>query len=195
MKSKYLPGVFLVCAGILAGVLLVGHHSQPAKLPLAQITSPSPLVSAEVAPATAPEISVPEKIGEPAVKAGKSSNQPSLQNQSIGNVATGKAPAQDPDARTALSLVGADPEAEQYWATAINDPNLPAEERKDLIEDLNEDGLSDPKHPGAQDMPLILNRIRLIEELGPYAMDPVNAKAFDEAYKDLVNLASGGPAD
>ena len=84
--------------------------------------------------------------------------------------------------------------AEQYWAAAINDPNLPANERKDLIEDLNEDGLSDPKHPGPQDLPLIANRLRLIEELAPSAMDAVNADAFAEAYKDLQNLAAGGTA-
>jgi len=104
-----------------------------------------------------------------------------------------KPPIQDPDARAALSLVGADPEAEQYWMAAINDPTLPAEERKDLIEDLNEDGLSDPKHPGPQDVPLIVSRIQLIEELAPNSMDPVNAKAFAEAYKDLNNMLAGEP--
>jgi len=31
----------------------------------------------------------------------------------------------------------------------------------------------------------------LIEELWPYAMDQVNADAFREAYKDLVNLVNG----
>ena len=76
---------------------------------------------------------------------------------------------------------------------AINDPNLPAEERKDLIEDLNEDGLSDPKHPGPEDLPLILNRLQLIEELAPDAMDRVNADAFAEAYKDLNNMLAGKP--
>ena len=90
-------------------------------------------------------------------------------------------------------MVGADPVAEQYWMAAINDPSLPANERKDLIEDLNEDGLSDPKHPGPQDLPLILNRIRLIESLAPLAMDSVNADAFGEAYKDLNNLLAGQP--
>ena len=105
-----------------------------------------------------------------------------------------KEPIQDPAARSALSLVGSDPEAEQYWMAAINDSTLPANERKDLIEDLNEYGLSDPKHPGSQDLPLILNRIQLIEQLGPSAMDAVNADAFAEAYKDLVKLASGGTA-
>ncbi len=102
---------------------------------------------------------------------------------------SGKPPIQDLMARAALSFVGADPEAELYWYEAINDPSLGAQERQDLIEDLNEDGLSDPHNPTADDLPLILSRIQLIEEVVWDAMDEVNADAFLEAYKDLVNLA------
>jgi hypothetical protein len=98
---------------------------------------------------------------------------------------------QDPLARIALSSVGADPDANAYWTSAINDPTLPSEERKDLIEDLNEDGLSDPHNPGPQDMPLIAARIQLIESLAPYAMDQVDANAFAEAEKDLVGMRNG----
>jgi hypothetical protein len=101
----------------------------------------------------------------------------------------GKPPIQDPMARAALSYVGADPDAELYWYQAINDPALPAQERQDLIEDLNEDGLSDPHNPTMDDLPLILSRIQLIEEVFWDAMDEVNTDAFLEAYKDLVNLA------
>jgi hypothetical protein len=35
----------------------------------------------------------------------------------------------------------------------------------------------------------VLSRLALIEELAPDAMDQVNADAFAEAYKDLVNIA------
>ena len=94
-------------------------------------------------------------------------------------------------ARVALHFVGSDPEANSYWISAINDSALPSEERKDLIEDLNEDGLSDPHHPTAQDMPLIAQRLRLIEQLAPDAMDEVNRDAFAEAYKDLTGLLNG----
>jgi hypothetical protein len=97
--------------------------------------------------------------------------------------------AVDPIPRLALSFVGADPVAEFVWATAINDPSRNPEERKDLIEDLNEDGFPDPKHPTADDLPLILSRLDLIEQLGPGAMDEVNADAFAEAYKDLIEMA------
>ena len=93
-----------------------------------------------------------------------------------------------PLARAALGFVGADPEAETVWALAINDPDRSPNERKDLIEDLNEDGFPDPKHVTADDLPLILSRLELIEEFAPDSMDEVNAAAFAEAYKDLGNM-------
>lgn len=100
-----------------------------------------------------------------------------------------KEPLYDPIARDALALVGSDPEAELYWLAAINDLTLPPHEREDLIEDLNEEGLPDPQHPTLEDLPLILNRLTIIELIGPDAADEVNADAFMEAYKDLLNLA------
>ena len=102
------------------------------------------------------------------------------------------APEDDPDpaavARGALFFVGADPAAEAVWAAAINDPDRTAHERSDLIEDLNEEGLSDPQNPTSDDLPLIERRLALIEALAPAAMDETNAAAFAEAYKDLLNM-------
>jgi len=92
--------------------------------------------------------------------------------------------------RAALGLIGRDPKADEIWIQIINDPSLPASARKNLIEDLNEDGLEDRRNPTANDQPVILYRIQLIEQLAPDAMDKTNADAFQEAYKDLVNLAS-----
>jgi len=94
----------------------------------------------------------------------------------------------DPLAREALSFVGVDAEAERYWIEAINDPSLPASERRNLIEDLNEVGFSNKQNPGLADLPLVVRRLKLIEELAPQAIDQVNAKAFAEAYKDLAEL-------
>jgi hypothetical protein len=99
-----------------------------------------------------------------------------------------KGPLQDSLARQALSFVGLDPVAEEAWAEAINNPDLPPNERKDLIEDLNEDGFPDPKNITEDDLPLILSRITLIEEHAPSAMDEVNSAAFKEAYKDLLKM-------
>lgn len=100
----------------------------------------------------------------------------------------GKQPRQDPMARVALSLVGVDPGAEEYWALAINDPSLSDGEREDLIEDLNEEGFEDPKNPTVNELPLIINRLQIIEDYAPSAMDEVNARSFAEAYKDLFNM-------
>jgi hypothetical protein len=99
-----------------------------------------------------------------------------------------KPPIQDPTARIALSLVGADSDAEAYWYEAINDSNLSDSERSDLIEDLNEDGFTNPKHPTKDDLPLIESRMALLEEITPDAMDQTNLNAFAEAYKDLQNM-------
>lgn len=101
---------------------------------------------------------------------------------------SGKPPRQDPFARVALAMVGADPAAEEYWALAINDPSLSDSEREDLIEDLNEEGFEDPKNPTVDELPLIVSRLEIIEEHAPFAMDDVNARSFAEAYKDLVNM-------
>lgn len=92
-------------------------------------------------------------------------------------------------ARAALDAVGDDPDAEAVWAAAINDPALTPHERSDLIEDLNENGFADPDNVSPDELPLVLARLELIEELAPDAMDDVNAAAFAEAYKDLANIA------
>lgn len=151
--------------------------------------------------AAAPTTSAPEKIEAaadteppPAKSEVRSSGvKPADAAQAEPPITINGYELQDPLARVALNFVGADPEADAYWMGAINDSAMPAEERKDLIEDLNEDGLSDPRHPAAQDLPLILARIRLIERLAPRAMDDVNRDAFAEAYKDLVGLLNGQP--
>ena len=85
-------------------------------------------------------------------------------------------------------MVGIDGTAEEYWLEAINDPTLPAHERQDLIEDLNEVGFADPDNPTLAELPLIVSRLQIIEENAQSAMDEVNAAAFEEASKDLWNM-------
>jgi hypothetical protein len=94
-------------------------------------------------------------------------------------------------ARVALRFVGKDPSADALWREAIDDVGLSKEARSDLIEDLNDEGYPDPDHLTAADLPLILERIRIIERLAPHALDDVNAAAFEEAYKDLVDMLVG----
>lgn len=92
--------------------------------------------------------------------------------------------------RWALQHVGADDEATEIWLELINDPELSAKVRQDLIEDLNENGFSggNGRTATVDDLPLIASRIQLIEEHAAAALDETNAAAFAEAYKDLVNL-------
>jgi hypothetical protein len=92
-------------------------------------------------------------------------------------------------AREALAGVGADPHAEEVWTTAINDPALSASQRSNLIEDLNETGFEDPGNIQPHELPIVLNRLALIEDLAPNAMDDTNADAFAEAHKDLTKIA------
>jgi hypothetical protein len=94
----------------------------------------------------------------------------------------------EPLARVALNFVGADAQANEFYNKAINDLSLPKDDRRNLIEDLNQDGFLDRKNLGARDLPLIENRIAIIEQLAPSAADPVNLAAFKEAYKDLVKM-------
>jgi hypothetical protein len=150
-----------------------------------QVEPPAPAVPAPAVVVTAPGVveARPEVALEPPVPA------PQKPAATVAKAPRSKKPPiQDPLARDALSWVGADPAAEAYWFEAINDPYLPPGERSDLIEDLNEDGFTNPKRPTPDDLPLIISRIVLIERIAGDAMDQVNADAFAEAYKDLVNL-------
>ncbi|HXI73386.1 MAG TPA: hypothetical protein VNN22_23845 [Verrucomicrobiae bacterium] len=94
----------------------------------------------------------------------------------------------EPLARVALAYVGADAKADQFYQTAINDQNLSPDARRNLIEDLNQDGFPNTKNLTLADLPLIQKRIALIEELAPNALDQINARAFQEAYKDLIKM-------
>ena len=163
MKTKHLliPGTLVAVVVAIVGMVLVAHRQPGGRKWERAVTTPPPVghpstpPATAVAPARQPPVQIPQ------------TNAPRLEPPQPGAAPAGnpkktKEPVRDPVARLALSLVGADADAEAYWLTAINDPNLPANERKDLIEDLNEDGLSDPQHPGPQDLPLILRRLQLI---------------------------------
>ena len=65
----------------------------------------------------------------------------------------------EPLARVALSYAGLNQQADQLYQAAINDPALPQDHRRNLIEDLNETGFADPKHLTQADLALIQKRI------------------------------------
>ncbi len=209
VRSLLFLAVAVVVLGGVAGVMIAKRHagrdaaSQAVKVEQADLAQARSEARSAAAPAVAPiapatagvavpqESSVPPDSTKPVNATGQtngSAQRAAAQANPAGP--PGKEPLRDPVARVALAFVGMDADAEAYWYGAVNNPSLPANERQDLIEDLNEDGLSDPKHPTADDLPLIVSRLWIIEEVGPDAMDKVNADAFLEAYKDLVNLAN-----
>ena len=206
MRNLILLALGFAIACVVAGVIIVSRPLTPdTTLPTATaVREMEPSPTAHAGAVTAPPTEAPSSAApvaalapislaaqtlsppEPTKAATKAPSRPAPGGQGGGSA---KKPLHDPLAREALAFVGADPFAEGYWYAAINDPSLPANERQDLIEDLNEDGLSDPKHPGPEDLPLILNRLALIEQVAPAAPDHVNAEALAEAYKDLQQLA------
>jgi hypothetical protein len=200
VKRLVYLGVTIVILGGTAKVMITLRQAVPATASQPKQLAKGDLVRSRSAaqPAAAPtkhsKASARQENAQPSESAKASAPTNSTPQQaSAGPKPSGpraKEPVKDPMARVALAFIGADAAAEIYWYGAINDPTLPPDERQDLIEDLNEDGLSDPKHPTPEDLPVILSRLLLIEAAGPYAMDEVNADAFQEAYKDLVNLAN-----
>jgi hypothetical protein len=168
-KTKTLAGTKKISPAPSAAV---SHPQPPAEIPVMETRPEIQPAQKEVQPVAGPQKNIVQI--PPSAPAGQTE------------------PLQDPVARDALSFVGADPDAEAYWLDAIYDTSLPDKEREDLMEDLNEDGLSDPKHPGPQDIPLILNRIALIEQIAPTA-DPFMQEPLGEAYKDLNDMLAGNP--
>ncbi len=95
----------------------------------------------------------------------------------------------EPLARVALNYVGTSDRADQFYQSAIADPNLTPEARKNLIEDLNQDGFTNPKKLTPADLALVDRRIALIDRLAPGSTrDPIMSAAFAEARKDLVAM-------
>lgn len=203
-KKLLTTGIGVVAACALAWYLLVDHNQPKQQVQVSrQLKHPAAIPGKSPRNTEASDDSEPKPLPPPTlmIKPRQLANLPPLQ-PAKSDLETDTLPADvsleeiDPTepqvplevARSALGLVGADPQAEEIWYAAINDPNTPAKARQDLIEDLNEDGFDDPRNITEDDLPLIYSRIALIEQLGPEAMDDVNAAAFAEAYKDLVNM-------
>ncbi len=77
----------------------------------------------------------------------------------------------------------------ELWHTAILDPSLSADQERNLVEDLNQDGLVDRKNPTPEDLRLITNRYALTQaylQQDYVLQDKVLHAAFREA--DLRNL-------
>ena len=161
---------------------------QPADLPEIQnIQEQLPIEDVLVEP----EPPAPEPVSPPTSMAGADNqSNAEVQEEMAAGPVDEDPRAKEKRGRAALALIGHDPEADEVWIQTINDPSVSADARSNLIEDLNEDGLSNPRNPTLDDLPVIEYRIQLIEDLAPDAMDKTNADAFQEAHKDLVNMAN-----
>lgn len=107
------------------------------------------------------------------------------------------ADSREPLARVALTYVGANGQAAQLWHTAINDPTLKPAQRRELVLDLDQDGLQNDKTPTPADLPIVANRLSLTQaylQQDYVQNDPLLNKAFLEANKDLQKLLERGTA-
>jgi hypothetical protein len=93
-----------------------------------------------------------------------------------------------PLAQVALNYVGINEQADSLFFKAIDGTSLNRDTRRNLIEDLNQTGFADTKNLLPTDLPLIQKRLALIEASLPGTTDPVNAEAFKEARKDLLDM-------
>jgi hypothetical protein len=100
-------------------------------------------------------------------------------------------------ARVGLAQVGANPQAQQLWHNAIFDPALTPAQRRELVVDLDQDGLQNDKTPTVADLPVVANRLALTQtylQQDYVQNDPGLMKAFLEANKDLQKLLERGTA-
>jgi len=77
------------------------------------------------------------------------------------------------------------------WHTAILDSTLSADQKRNLVEDLNQDGLVNRKRPTPEDLQIISNRYALTQaylEQDYIQQHGVLNAAFREADKDLRNF-------
>ncbi len=124
--------------------------------------------------------------------------QQSLGEQSIPLVAQlykdpriTEADSREPLARVALAYVGASTQAAELFHTAVLDQTLKPDHRRELVEDLNQDGLSNEKNPTPEDLQIIANRYAITQSYlqQDYVQnDKVLNAAFKEANKDLRNM-------
>lgn len=94
-------------------------------------------------------------------------------------------------ARVALAYVGANEQAGELFHAVVMDPTLKPDQTRNLVEDLNQDGLANRRAPTAEDLKIIARRYEITQAYlqQDYVINnkTLNA-AFREADKDLGNL-------
>jgi hypothetical protein len=94
-------------------------------------------------------------------------------------------------ARVALAYVGANEQAATLFHAAVLDATLKPDQRRELVEDLNQDGLSNQKNLSPADLEIVSKRYALTQAYlrQDYVQsDKVLNAAFREADKDLANM-------
>ncbi|HVT90459.1 MAG TPA: hypothetical protein VHD56_16515 [Tepidisphaeraceae bacterium] len=167
---------------------LINERPKPSDLAIAE-PAPPPAIAPATAPTPTPQqtapLSVnPSPLSNPTTSPVRQIEPPRVQTR----IQPAQVAISEPEAREALAGVGSDPDAEAVWVSAINDTRLSGNQRRELIEDLNNTGIPNSRNITPDYLPIIENRLALIEQLAPDAIDDVNAAAFQEAYKDLINM-------
>jgi hypothetical protein len=198
MKPLFFPAALILLILGAAAVVWSLKHNRPEPSPLAETQVATSRTFSRIHGARSNEADpVAPELAALAQRLKDSQSMRARAQRPAPSRAESPAAAQDADeddldpvslARIALSYVGTDPDAEAYWLEMINNPDVSDEDRKDLIEDLNESGFPDPEHPTAADLPLIEARIALLERISSQPMDQTNADAFKEALKDLKEM-------
>ncbi len=180
-KTELFLGLLIIVFGI--GLFVLTRETAEKAPPPQTKHAPATVAASEVPlPSISFEQDKPKKTStpKPTPQLTQAPAQPAQNDQQL----------EDPDARDALALVGLDSEADIYWLDAIFDSSLPDTERAGLVEDLNEVGFDDPKNLTADDLPVILNRLELIDALLPN-VDDFMSEHLLEAQKDLSNMLAG----
>jgi hypothetical protein len=189
-----LPAVALFIMAVVAVTILL-RPQHPASVPPTKPAARAPASENHV-------VLLPSRTQPKAIVEGVSNQLAAAENSVIVKTqafaavkkpaGSGKKVIRDPLAREALALVGTYPEAEAYWFAALGNPNLPQNERQDLVDDLNEEGLPDPKHPTADDLPVLLARIEMLEEaMLWFEGDTYDWKEPHDDLARLIRVASG----
>ena len=92
-------------------------------------------------------------------------------------------------AQVSLDSAGLDPSADQFFKMALNDPNIPADDRRNLAEDFADHGVN-AKNPSARDFQVMQNRYGQLDQLMANATDPLIVAGLTEAKKDLTKFIS-----
>ena len=114
-----------------------------------------------------------------------------LAAQTLADARVADADSKEALGRLALNFVGANDQALELYHKITLDPSLKPDQRRQLVEDLNQDGLGNRRNPTPEDLKVIANRYALTQsylQQDYVKNDKTLNAAFLEANKDLGNM-------